>query len=233
MKQYERKDFCQWGESGVIDEIFNRICVKNNWLVDVGAWDGAHFSNTAFLRLREWNCILAEADEERRAELSALRSSKVNVFGRVRNIDSMLFMYDIPTDFDLLSIDVDGDDYYLWEAMVKYKPRVVVIEYNQTVPPHVSIVQERGGSFGASFRALKRLGEAKGYIFVHATVTNLIFVLDELWYIPIHPVQNTDWLQYVVTGYNGKQYLIGEPAHNDNQGGKHEKLIANVKYREI
>lgn len=229
------KDYSQWGEQAILIDIFNRIGVKNGLLVDIGAWDGYHFSNTAYFReTLKWRCLLAEADPERLQKLSRLKDTRTRIHGRVTNIDLMLAELDWYTNLDLLCIDIDGDDYYLWEDMVEYRPRVVVIEYNQTVPPHLDIKQKRGGTFGASYAALRKLGHAKGYHLVSRTTTNLIFVLTtemELSGIRAHylvyPIdfKKIQWLQYVVTGYNGKQYLIGKPAHNDNQNGQHEDLI--------
>jgi hypothetical protein len=231
MKKYEYSVTSQHGEDGVIAGIFKRIGTKNKVCVEVGAWDGMRFSNTWALREDGWTGVLAEADEERRSKIDT--QPGVRVFGHCAHIDSMLDLYDIPVDFDVLSIDVDGDDYYLWEDMKRYHPRVVVIEYNQTVPPHISIVQKRGGNFGASMRAICELAEAKDYACVHVTTTNLIFVQKQYAGDFERSKYSFDWLQFIVTGYNGKKYLIGEDAHNDNQGGVHEELITDVKYRNV
>lgn len=227
------KDYSQWGEQAILIDIFNRIGVKNSLLVDIGAWDGYHFSNTAYFReTLKWRCLLAEADPGRLQKLSRLKDIRTRIHGRVTNIDLMLAELDWYTNLDLLCIDIDGDDYYLWEDMIEYRPRVVVIEYNQTVPPHLDIKQKRGGTFGASYAALRKLGQAKGYQLLHTTTTNLIFINNEIAVrhsgelMDIYRSESDwNWLQYVVTGYNGKQYLIGKPAHNDNQNGQHEDLI--------
>ena len=234
MKQYEKSIYSQWGEDGVLEKIFRRIGFNNRVCLDIGAWDGIHFSNTLNLAEKHGlKRILCEADETRTLEATN-NFPDSQVFGRCENIDSILAVCKAPIDIDLLCIDVDGDDYYLWQDMVKYKPRVIVIEYNQTVPPDVSVVQERGGSFGASSEVLCNLAKEKGYLLVHATVTNLIFLLFDLAYHFPHPVLiPTDWVVYTLVGYNGKRYQVNQFAHNDNQGGRHEKLISDVKYTEI
>lgn len=229
------QSYSQWQEDIILSHIFNQIGTTNKLCVEIGAWDGVHFSNTKLFRDNGWSAILAESNEERLASLydTARREPDTKAFGHVVSIDAMLDFFEAPAEPDLLSIDVDGDDYYLWEDMTKYRPRVVVIEYNQTVPLGFDIKQQRGGSFGASFEALINLGHRKRYSLIRATTTNLVFIHSDNPRRRIDWRLSQDWLQYVVTGYNGKQYLIGEPAHKDNQDGMHEKLITNVKYREI
>lgn len=238
MKQYEKSITSQWGEDGVLEEIFRRIGTTNKIAVDIGAWDGKHFSNTWNLAANHsWMRILVEKDRERIENYEPLPKDH-SVIQECKDIDKLLDFHGniLP---DLLCIDIDGDDYYLWNDTKKYRPRVVVIEYNQTVPPDTKIIQGRGGSFGASWLALKELGMWKDYILVHTTITNMIFVdvseykrTLKLWgnYTSKMPA---DWLCNIVTGYNGKRYVIGTPAHNDDQGGTHEKLITDVKLTEI
>lgn len=229
MKQFEKSIYSQWGECGVIEEIFKRIGITNKIAMDVGAWDGVHFSNTLYMAEEYgFTRILCESDVER-ANMASNNFQTSQVFGHCDNIDSILSVCKCPEDIDLLSIDVDGDDYYLWKDMVKFRPRVVVIEYNQTVPPGISVVQERGGSFGASWKALVDLATEKNYKICHTTTTNIVFIDGNMRGVALWPTMPSDWLQYIITGYNGKQYRIGKPAHNDDQGGKHEKLISDVE----
>ena len=66
-----------------------------------------------------------------------------------------------------MSIDVDGIDFHIWKGMADYRPRVMVIEYNNTAPPHIELVGRKdGNNFGASARALYRLGREKEYALV-------------------------------------------------------------------
>ena len=87
------------------------------------------------------------------------------------NIQELFQKYDVPKNFDLLSIDIDFNDYWVWAAIVDYSPRVVVIEYNSSIPPTESrvvpynsdAVWDGTNYFGASLLALKNLGLKKGY----------------------------------------------------------------------
>jgi len=90
------------------------------------------------------------------------------------NIQNLFQKYNVPKDFDLLSIDIDFNDYWVWKSIIDYSPRVVVIEFNSCIPPHESKVvpydpnsQWDGTNyFGASLLALKNLGLEKKYTLV-------------------------------------------------------------------
>jgi hypothetical protein len=93
-------------------------------------------------------------------------------------LDAILVKTPIPTSFDLLSLDIDGCDYFVWEELKRYTPRVVVMEFNPTVPNDVLFIQDRTMSRnqGCSLLALIELGKAKGYELVVTTAVNGIFV---------------------------------------------------------
>jgi len=90
------------------------------------------------------------------------------------NIQHLFQKYKVPKNFDLLSIDIDYNDYWVWNAIVDYFPRVVVIEYNSSIPPTESRVVpydpnakwDGTNYFGASLLALKNLGLRKGYTLI-------------------------------------------------------------------
>ena len=90
------------------------------------------------------------------------------------NINFLLAKYSVPREFDLLSIDIDSNDYYVWKALEGYSPRIVVIEYNASFPPTESktikydpnFVWDGTNYYGASLLALKKLGQSKGYILI-------------------------------------------------------------------
>ena len=98
-------------------------------------------------------------------------------------LDSIIDASGVPEDFDLLSIDVDGIDWHIWNSLVKYKPRVVCIEFNPSMPNNVFYVQDDDVSTqkGSSLRAMIELGKDKGYELVATTELNAIFVREELF----------------------------------------------------
>ncbi len=104
-------------------------------------------------------------------------------------IDEVFAQYGVPSEIDLLSVDVDGNDFYLWEALKSISPRVVVIEYNGLLDPNATLVQpyrehapDGTAISGASLEALVALGRQKGYRFVHSDLsgTNAFFVRSDL-----------------------------------------------------
>lgn len=90
------------------------------------------------------------------------------------NIQDLFQKYNVPKNFDLLSIDIDFNDYWVWKSIIDYSPRVVVIEYNASIPPNESKVVpyypeaklDGTNYFGASLLALRNLGLSKGYTLV-------------------------------------------------------------------
>jgi len=107
-----------------------------------------------------------------------------------RNVQELFTASEVPAELDVLSIDVDGADYWIWEAVDAYHPRVVVIEYNSALDPCRRLVQPadlEGGwdgtsYYGASLGALRALGGRKGYRLVHTELSgvNAFFVREDL-----------------------------------------------------
>src|SRR6185437_13950018 len=99
------------------------------------------------------------------------RVRPANAYVTVENIAELFRANGVPAEPDLLSIDVDGNDYWLWEALEAYRPRVVVMEYNAAhVPPDRWVLpydpdHRWAGDdvYGASLAALEELGKRKGY----------------------------------------------------------------------
>lgn len=180
LKQYSKSIYSQNGEDGILLEIFNRIGLTNKYFVEFGAWDGLFLSNTANLRINHgWKGLLLEGSVDKISE------EVTHGFVTAENINQIFADNNVPETFDLLSIDIDSDDYWCWEAC-NYNPRVVIIEYQSSLDPTIPLVSEKGKSvehsyFGASISALKKLGQKKGYSLVfRCNQQNLIFVKSEL-----------------------------------------------------
>lgn len=181
----------QTGEDGIIRKIFDIIGAQSSWCVEFGAWDGKRYSNTyGLINDENWNGVLIEAAEDRFKELAANYdgNDRANLFNTLigfdpnrDSIDYILGQTDIPKDPDLMIIDIDGNDWHVWNSMQAYRPRVMVVEMNPTIPNDVLYVQERDPAIqrGCSLRALIELGKAKGYELVSATSLNGFFVVAE------------------------------------------------------
>ena len=121
-----------------------------------------------------------------------------------------------PIDLDLLSIDVDGNDWQIWKAIEVYRPRVVLIEFNPSIPNEVYFVQSADTSVnqGNSLRAMIELGRTKGYSLVCVAGMDAYFVLDELYSafnIPDNDIDNMFCAAQTVLwqGYDGTIFTAG------------------------
>ena len=99
------------------------------------------------------------------------------------SLDAILSTTNISRTFDLLSIDIDGNDYHVWNDLRNYQPKVVVIEINPSIPNNIHFVQERNQTVkqGSSLLAFQGLGMEKGYELVECTLINAFFVKRELY----------------------------------------------------
>jgi len=174
--------YSQFGEDGLLEEIFRRIGTTNKECFEVGAADGKWFSNTRRLIDKGWRACLIEAGKDNWPELDKLRGKNGTVIvhglaepSGTNSLDSILALSQFNTAPDLGVIDVDGQDYYLWNGMLKYRPRVLVIEFNPYVEP--GFIPDLGGEGQAGLAALLSIAVSKGYFNVGTTNTNAIFVV--------------------------------------------------------
>lgn len=188
---FAKNEYSQFGEDGIIEAILEHLANKNNWCVEFGAWDGIHLSNTYnLIKNKGYQSVLVEADKKRfqilKENLKDYKAILVNefvMFEGDNTLDNILSKTPIPKDFDFLSIDIDGNDYYILESLVSYKPKVICIEYNPTIPNEVSYIQPRDFKIqrGSSALAILNLAISKGYSLATATEANLILVSNDYW----------------------------------------------------
>ena len=179
LRAAENRVTSQQGEDGVIQAIFNEIGTTNRVAVEFGALDG-DTDNTLLLEKLAWRVIKINGEQfTPRIHKAWMTAENCNqVFEECR----------VPQEFDLLSIDIDFNDYYVWKAL-NYRPRVLVIEHNASIPPDQSKVVKYEPTrtwdgtnyFGASLLALERLSKTKGYSLVHveSNGVNAFFVRDD------------------------------------------------------
>lgn len=187
------KVYSQNHEDGMIAEVFRRIGEGNRRFIEFGVENGLE-CNSAFLVLQGWSGAWIEgspASAKAAGEhFAGYPVNIVNSYITLDNADAMIADLAGGPELDLLSIDIDSIDYWIWDAIRTVKPRLVVIEYNATLPPHVrktvpsSPARGWDGSnhFGASLGALAELGRRKGYSLVGCTLAgvNAFFVRDDL-----------------------------------------------------
>jgi hypothetical protein len=198
LDRFGYKVYSQNDEDGIIQEIFKRIGETNKTFVEFGVQDGLE-SNCHFLLFNGWKGLWIEGDKEffkRLREyfskpLSENRLTAINAFITADNINKLIGEDGkISGEIDLLSIDIDGNDYWIWEKINCIRPRVVVIEYNAKFPPPCEWVMEYdqnhvwdgSDNHGASLKSLELLGRRLGYTLVgtNGNGVNAFFVRAEL-----------------------------------------------------
>lgn len=196
----EFRVYSQWGEDGIVSWLTTRVAIPRPYFVEIGVEDYEE-ANTRFLLMdRFWRGLLVEADAERvrKFEESHVRwlydVDAVAAFVTRENVNDLLRANGAEGPIGLLSIDVDGMDWWIWDAIDVVDPAIVVVEYNHlfgdedavTVPydptfdrrsAHPSLLY-----YGASLPALTRLGDRKGYDLVGCTRAglNAFFVKKDL-----------------------------------------------------
>lgn len=182
-------------EDGMIQEIFRRIGTTNRVFAEVGVGNGVE-NNTAFLLALGWTGFWIDGSDdmlktiESRGDLQNGVIKALASFVTKENAASLFEQLGVPRELDVMSLDIDQNTYYLWEGLQSYRPRVVVIEYNATIPPQVDwkVRYEPNRSwnwshnFGASLKAYELLGKQFGYSLVGCDYTgcNAFFVRDDL-----------------------------------------------------
>lgn len=180
-------EFCvssQWGEDGILDWIISRLPAIPERFVEFGVQDYTE-SNTRFLlRKRNWRGLVLDSspDHIRFIKKDAISwhhdLTATEAFITADNINSLISGAGFSGELGLLSIDIDGNDYWIWEAIHCVAPVIVVCEYNAvfgdrhpvTVPYHPSFsrmdAHHSGQYYGASIGALQHLAQSRGYAFL-------------------------------------------------------------------
>ena len=176
----------QHGEDAALEAIFRRVGTKNKWCLECGAADGLFFSNTHKLISEGWHAVLIEGDaaayeklRERYAQnenVHCVKETVCNVPGR--RLEDVLRRVGAPEDLDLMVLDVDGQEYHLWNSMATFRPRVVVIEFGPK--SELNFIPELNGPGQAGMIATYKLACGKYYNTVGRTSVNLICVTNEI-----------------------------------------------------
>jgi hypothetical protein len=191
------KMYSQNDEDGIIREIFNRIGATNKVFVEFGIGNGLE-NNTLALLFDGWNGLWIEASSEsvmaiRKNMPRIIHSGKLKViesFITRKNINDLIFPSVNHREIDLLSIDIDGNDFHVLDAITCILPRVIVIEYNaKFVPPVIYCMEynethtwEQDDFVGSSLKFLEVKLAEKGYCLVGCNLigVNAFFVRKDL-----------------------------------------------------
>lgn len=200
LAEHEFQVFSQFGEDGILQWLTHVVPLPSRRFIEFGVEDYRQ-ANTRLLALQDrWTGLVLDGGAEyiaaiRQDELYAWRDLTVaEAFITAENINDLLIRHGFTGEIGVLSIDVDGNDYWIWEAITAVRPAIVVIEYNYrfgptdrtSVPYDPAFVKTEAHSsaiyFGASLAALCDLSIRKGYAFVGCSSggVNAFFVRRDL-----------------------------------------------------
>ncbi len=200
LTDHEFRIFSQSGEDGIIQYLIRSIPVANQTFIEFGVEDFQE-SNCRFLLAKDnWRGFVIDgsAPNIERLQGSELpwryQLDSVSAFVTRENINDVLAMSGFAEDLGILSIDIDGNDYYIWEAITGFRPRILIIEYNSifgpdrkvTIPYRADFDRKLAHSshqyYGASLAAINDLAERKGYalVGVNSTGVNAFFIREDL-----------------------------------------------------
>lgn len=195
LNKKEHKIYSQHGEDGLIDEIFKRIGTTSKTFFEFGAGSGVE-NNTISLLIDGWKGWWIDGgdyvDVYKKLYATSIANGKLTIGKHLissKNINEIVQTLGIPKEIDFLSLDIDGNDYYVWEALSATTPRVIAIEYNGAYLPDRHFLQKESenlwnGSnfFGASLFTLNELAKKKGYTLVccDSSGANAFFVRNDV-----------------------------------------------------
>jgi hypothetical protein len=200
LMQYEFKIFSQWGEDGIIQHLVKTVPIKNKTFIEFGVEDFSE-SNCRFLMMKDnWKGFVIDGSEE---NISKIRNSyyfwrhqlsTIAAFITAENINHLLARSGFDRDVGILSLDIDGNDFYILQAIDNYNPRILICEYNSifgserkiSVPYssdfHRTAKHYSNLYFGASLSAMTYLANKKGYTLVgtNSAGGNAFYVRNDL-----------------------------------------------------
>ncbi|RZK18868.1 MAG: hypothetical protein EOO43_12175 [Flavobacterium sp.] len=185
LSEVEFQVFSQWGDDGIIQYLIDKLDIKNKTFIEFGV-ENYKESNTRFLLINNnWKGLVIDGSAEHINYIKhdyvywSNELSAINAFITCENINSLIQNAGIEGDIGLLSVDIDGNDYWVWEAINVVKPIIVITEYNSLFGRHNkwsipydpsfvrgSIYDSSISKYGASLGAFKYLAEKKGYSFI-------------------------------------------------------------------
>jgi hypothetical protein len=220
-ESYKKNIFSQYGEDGIIAEIFYRLKeVSDKKCCEFGAWDGKYLSNTCnLITNHNYEAILIEADQSKFDQLNInfpskkiIKVNKFVNFSGENSLDNILKKNFFNKDFDFLSIDIDGCDYWIFKSLSKFTPKVICIEFNPSIPNKIEFVQEKNLKIkqGSSAKSIINLGLKKNYFPIASTYCNIFLIHNRFKkFVTIENKFDIDKLlpnsndNYIYCGYDG------------------------------
>lgn len=184
LRDAEFRAFSQFGEDGIIQFLIQRVAIENEVFVEFGVQDYSE-ANTRFLLVNNnWRGLILDGEGAHVAMTTTMgldwqyELDAVAAFIDRDNIDDLIRGAGIEGDIGLLSVDIDGNDYWVLEQIDSISARILVVEYNSTWGPEAAVTVPYSSDFrrthahpsnlywGASLAALTRLANKRGYALV-------------------------------------------------------------------
>ena len=198
-REFEFKVYSQWGEDGIIDHLVTRVPLPERTFVEFGVESYTEANTIFLLKHRYWRGLVMDGSPQ---HVDSIRKSNLMwrhhlmadcAFITKDNINDLIRRNGFQGDLGLLSVDIDGNDYWTWEAIDVVHPRIVVCEYNSLFGPRATISTPYRADFwrtsahpsnmyyGASIAALDHLARRRGYSLVagNSAGNNVFFVRDD------------------------------------------------------
>jgi len=176
------KSYSQHEEDKFILNIFIEKKEENCFFFEFGAWDGIHLSNCRLLYENSWSGCFVELDTKKYKELKNNYKKDQNIITlnekidhESKNINKLIFENNIKK-IDVMSIDVDGKDLLIWKSLNVVEPKVIIIEYNGTIPFDTTFEDDTDRNIGSSYLAIDNYAKSKNYELIKATIGNLIYI---------------------------------------------------------
>lgn len=200
LAEVEFRGFSQWGEDGVVDWLLSRLPQVPESFVEFGVGNYREANTRLLLHLRNWRGLVLDGSAAHVNDILAQEVSwqfdltaKCSFIDR-DNINELIASAGFAGEIGLLSVDIDGNDYWVWQAIDCVSPAIAICEYNAvfgdlhriTIPYDPafqrSLAHHSNLYFGASLAALVDLAEGKGYRFVgtNSNGCNAFFVRSDL-----------------------------------------------------
>ena len=201
LSEVEFQVYSQWGEDGIIDWLINKFPQIPKNFLEIGTQDYKE-SNTRFLLInRNWDGFLIEGDK---GDVKKIKSQRVywkhnlkirNEFITKDNINDVVKSFNVPKKLGLLSLDIDGVDYWVLKELSTLNPSIVICEYNSlfgekksiTVPYKENFIRSKEHYsnlyYGASIQAFIDIMKTKNYFLIGTNTAgnNAFFVRKDLW----------------------------------------------------
>jgi len=197
--------YSQFEEDGIILYVLSMIGMKTKRVVELSCGDGTECMSTNLILNHGYSGFLFEGNPKRASKALKFFAAQKDCIANIpiiqqtwvtrENINNLLLEIGAVGEVDLLSLDIDGNDYWIWEAITEISPRLCVFETHNLIPGDLSLSIPYEPNFNAwikdgdeqyfrsaSLLAMKKLSESKGYrmIGAHKHGFNVFFLRNDI-----------------------------------------------------